>query len=128
VQAVRPAAIVSAQQKFIRPALGPLYDSLLDGLFPDLTDSYIKPALALYVKWLLLPSLAVRSGPMGVVRHTTANAQPADPKAIAAARRRVKADATALMCCAVEHIAANPVLYSGFEPAEGPKARGGMII
>ncbi len=125
---INEASIASAERKFIRPALGELYDELLAGGHAQLADLYIKAPLALYVKWLLLPSLALRVGPMGVARHTTDNLTPAGARDISLARRRVKADARALMQVAVEHIAANPGLYPSFSPQVGLKPDMGIVL
>ncbi len=110
--AVGRAVILSAQQKFIKPALGEIYGQMLQGRHAAVVEQYIKAPLALYVKWLMMPAMAVGSGAMGVVRHRTDHFEPADAKALSAARRRVKGDAKALMRCALEYIAADPQLAS----------------
>lgn len=102
-QSVSEAVILSAQHKFIRPVLGTLYSSLLDERYPELAE-LVKAPLALYVKWLLMPSLAVQSGPLGVVQHRGTNFSPAGSAGLSAARRRVKADARALMQAVREYV------------------------
>lgn len=128
--AVSEAAILSAQHKFIEPALGALYGELAEGKHAGLLEEYITPPLALYVKWLLMPSLAVQSGRMGIVQVQSASFRPADARTLARARQRVKADARALMRCAVEHIEQNPQLYPSYDGGTAAKAgtAGGVVL
>ncbi len=57
--AVPEATILAAQQKFVRPVLGDgLLDTLCGGAYPEFLADFVQPPLALYVKMLMLPSLA----------------------------------------------------------------------
>ncbi len=125
---ITPATILEAQRKFLRPALGNLYGPLLADGFPDLLEEYLKAPLALYVKWLVMPSLAVQCGNTGIVTPKADTFSPADARPLAHARRAVKVSANALLRCAVEHIAANPQRYPGFEPGRPVRATGGIVF
>jgi hypothetical protein len=103
--AVSEAVILAAEQKFIRPVLGAaLCDRLREGAYPLLLDEYVVPPLALYVKALMLPSLAVQAGAAGVVEAHGPHLARADGKKVRAVVRRLRAEALALMKRAVEHI------------------------
>lgn len=122
------ATILSAEQKFLAPALGPLYGQLAEGLHPELLDEYLAPPLALWAKWLLLPTLAVQSGAMGVVQMRSDTFTPAAPLALSRARQRVKADARALMRRAIGHIEAHPERYPAYAPAPTARVVGNVVL
>lgn len=125
---INEAVLLSAEQKFIAPALGPLYAELQAGLHADLLEEHLAMPLSLYVKWLMLPTLAVQSGRVGVVQMRSDNFAPADPVALSRARQRVKADARALMRCAIEHIEAHPESYPAYLPAGNARVAGNMVL
>lgn len=114
--AVPEATILAAQQQFIRPVLGRLYDRLCAGTCPELLDGYIAQPLALYVKMLMLPSLAVQTGVAGVVEANPENLVRASDAKLRGAIRRLRGDATAMMRRAVEHIESDPAAYPEYDP------------
>lgn len=60
----------SAQLRHLAPALGrAMYGAVLEGRYAELADEWLKPALALFVKAAVLPSLMQRVGAAGVVRY-----------------------------------------------------------
>jgi hypothetical protein len=116
--AISEATILAAQQKFIRPVLGDaLFDALRGGSHAQLLAEYILPPLALYVKMLMLPSLAVQVGGAGIVEANPKNHARASDAKIRAATRRLRSDARALVRRAVEHIEASPASYPQYDPA-----------
>lgn len=121
--AVPEATILAAQQKFIRPVLGALYDKLCAGGYPDLLAEYILPPLVLYVKLQMLPSLSVQAGTAGVVEVNSKNLAKAGDAKLRYAVRRLRSDASALMKRAVEHIEANPQDYPEYDPRENVRNR-----
>ncbi|MDR2912443.1 MAG: hypothetical protein LBV38_03985 [Alistipes sp.] len=131
--AVSEAVILAAQQKFVRPVLGAaLYEAVCRGQYPTLTEEYLAPPLALYVKLLMLPALAVQSGVAGVVEATSRNFARAGDSKIYEARRRLRGDARALMMRAVEHIESLAGAYPEYSPRENVMRRvsteGGVIL
>ncbi len=116
--AITEPTILSAQEKFIRPVLGPLYESVENGRAAQLLNDYIKPALAYYVKLLILPSIAVSAGSLGLIQQKGGNFTPATAENIAPLRRRTRSEATALIRRAVNHIEASPTLYPEYDPAQ----------
>ena len=117
------AVILSAQQKFIKPALNGLYDKIMGGGYAALTDEYVKPALAYYVRYLLLPTVSAQVGTVGVIQPKGAHFSSAADKTVAAVRRRTRSDANALMNRLVEHIEALPGDYPEYDPAQNVRNR-----
>ncbi len=117
-ESIPPETILAAQQKFIRPVLGPeLYAQLCAGAYPTLLEDYIAAPLALYVKMLLMPSLAVQVGAGGVVEATGKNLARASSERMQSALGRLRGDAEALIRRAVEHIE-DSGLYPDYDPRE----------
>lgn len=110
--------ILAAEQKFIKPVLGNLFPNLQSGSHSSLLSEYIKPALAYYVKLLLIPTMSVQTGMMGVVRWKGDNFAPADNKYISALSKSTRSQANTLMQRAVDHIESNPAAYPEYDPAE----------
>lgn len=102
--AVPEPTILAAQHRFIRPLLGALYDRLCEGAYPELLEDYIVPPLALYVRMLMMPSLAVQAGTAGVVEINSRNLARAGDIKLRYAVRRLRGDASALMERAVSYI------------------------
>ncbi len=133
-EAVPEATILVAQQKFIRPVLGDaLFDALCRGTHPELLSGYITPPLALYVKMLMLPRMAVQTGGAGIVEANPKHHARASDVKLHAAIRRLRADALALMRRAVLHIeSATPGTYPGYDPTRNILNRcstdGGVVL
>ncbi len=113
--AVPEATILAAQQKFIRPVLGGLYEKLCAGEYPDFLSEYLLPPLALYVKMLMLPSLSVQAGAAGVVEVDSKNLSRAGDTRLRYAVRRLRSDASALMKRAVGQIESDPDAYPEYD-------------
>lgn len=48
---IKETKIDAAQEKYIRPVLGKLYDALLDGKYPELLDNYVR------LRWLIMSGI-----------------------------------------------------------------------
>lgn len=66
--ALKPTKILIAQERFVRPVFGDrMYDALLeDSRYRSFVESYLKPALAHYVRHSIVDELAIRIGNKGV--------------------------------------------------------------
>jgi hypothetical protein len=131
--AVSEATIVAATQKFIRPVFGDaLVDALVGGSYTDLLTEYIQPPLALYVKLLMLPVLAVQTGSAGVVEAGTNNLFPVGEFKTKAVLRRLRGDAAALTLRAVLHVEEDPLRYPEYDPSDNILHRlstdGGVVL
>ena len=126
------SSIVAAQQKFLKPALNGLYERLEQGAYVELLEEYVKPALAHYVRYLLLPTISAQVGTTGVVQPRSASFGAASDKAVEAIRRRTRSDAAALMRRLIEHIETLAADYPEYDPAQNVLNRvstaGGIVL
>ena len=123
----------SAQLRHLAPALGrAMYGAVLEGRYAELADEWLKPALALFVKAAVLPSLMQRVGAAGVVRYGGETFEAASDAAVVAWSRRVRRDAATLLDAARRQMAADPAAYPEYDPAEDVHCRtsiaGGVVL
>ena len=60
---VNQLTISVAQQRFVSPVLGDaMVEAMIGGSYSELVEELIAPALALYTRVLMMPSLALRTG------------------------------------------------------------------
>lgn len=125
-------AIVSAQQKFLAPVLGTLWGALDADRHTVLINDYLKPALAQWVRFLILPAVSAQTGAAGVVQYGGQLFTAAEDKALARLLRRVRGNAEALTGALVEHIESRPDDYPEYDPAENIRNRvsidGGIVL
>lgn len=130
--AVPESTILAAQQKFLAPVFGSLYDRMCEGAYPDFVGEYIVPALALYVKMRMMPSLAVQTGTAGVVEVNSRNLARAGEVKLRYAVSRLRGEASALIDRAVAHIEANPDAFPEYDPRANIRNRcsvgGGVVL
>lgn len=132
-QMLSDAVILAVQNKFIKPVLGnKLYDSVLTGRYAELLDVYIKPALAMYVKFAVLPSVSAQVGTLGVVRYSGESFSPADDAVLKRLIQRVRTEADTLMDAAVKHIELQPLSYPEYDSQGNVRNRvsiaGGIVL
>ncbi len=118
---IAESSIISAQQKFLKPVLGKLYDALDN--HPVLVADYVKPALAQWVRFMVLPSIAAQVGSVGIVSPRGQNFESVSPMSVAALRSRAKADARALTRRMVEYIESQPAGFPEYDRAENVLSR-----
>ena len=120
--------ILSAQRRLLRPVVGEeLYDHLVSDSpaepYVAMFEEYLKTPLALYAAQLALPTIAAQVGTAGVVRLQGEGFEPLDGPSVEALRRRLRADADALLDAATDHLAAHPELYPLYNPAQNVRSR-----
>jgi hypothetical protein len=129
---ISEATILATQQKFIAPVFGGLYERLCEGGYPEFVEEYVVPALALYVKMQMLPSLAVQAGGGGVVEVTSKNLARASDVKLRYAIRRLLSDATVLIDRAVTHIEVSPDSFPEYDPRKNIRnhtsVNGGVVL
>lgn len=122
-----------AQLRYLAPSLGEeMYAAVLAGRYTELADEWLKPALALFVKAAVLPSLALRVGAAGVVRYGGETFDAAAAEDVAAWSRRVRCDANTLLDAARRQMAADPEAYPEYDPQGDVRCRtsiaGGVVL
>lgn len=131
--AVGESAVVAAQLRYIKPVLGSsLYTALEKGAHAPLVEEWIKPALALFVKYMVLPSVAFRTGELGVVKFAGDYFHAADANDVASLRRIARSEAETALSAAVAHIEASAADYPEYDSRESVANRlcviGGIVL
>ena len=123
---VPQAAIAEAQYKFIKPVLNGLYDQLLADAHSELCELYVKPALAYYVKYLIITQ---HSGYLNLMQSASAQAALAVADRL---RTETLARASTLLNLCVSIIEASPQDYPEYDRTKNVRNRtkivGGLVI
>lgn len=112
-----------AQEGFIRPAIGSeFFDYLTSttpaGVYETLNDTYIKPALAWYVRYIILPELMVRATNTGVQLIGAQGTTDASDKQAGILREQAKANADILAGLAIRYLNTNSELFPYYNSGE----------
>lgn len=102
--AIVESKIIAAEEKYLRPVLGSLLDALKNGKYPELLNDYIKPALAYYVRYGIIPDLSLKLNSMGAQTAFTNHTSAATDKQRSEMRMQAKDDADALLLKALRYI------------------------
>lgn len=130
---VTESAVLAAQRRYLRPVFGvSFYGALEQGRYGAFLAEYVRPALALFVKYLVLPDAAVRLGRLGIVRFGGEYFEPTDGAALKLLRERIRAEAETSLTAAVERLEADPAEFPEYDPRENIKRRlsvaGGVVL
>lgn len=129
---ITDTAIAAAQRRYLRPVLGEsLCAAVGDGRYGDLCSDYLKPALALYVKKMVLPLLSAQPGILGVVSYSGQGFGAASDKEVAALARAAKTEADIVMRMCVEYLETSSTDYPEYDPRETAdriKLKGGIAL
>ena len=71
-----PARIETAQLGFLRPVFGKLYDKLGEEPYAAFCRTYIKPALAYYIRYLMVDEQCAAIGAAGIRQNKSAYTEP----------------------------------------------------
>ena len=130
---ITDSVIIAAQRKYVFPVLGEgLWAAIEQERYARLVSDYIKPALALYVKYLVLPSISSQTGMLGVVRYGGQNFSGADSQNFVRLLKSVKTEADALLKVCSEHIESSNAAYPEYNPEQNVlnsvAITGGVVI
>lgn len=129
---ISDGVILAAQNKFIRPVLGVVYDLAHTAPYAAFVNEWVKLPLALYIKWLLLPELLVEVGASGVVVRSCEDYVSASEEQLRVMMQRLRSEAEALLDRAVEELDKHPSLYTAYSPKDNVRCRtrivGGVVI
>lgn len=124
--------IETAQLRFLKPALGELYNTLGESQHNDFVSEYIKAPLALYVRSLALNSMSASVGSLGVLQGKTDYATPASFRQIHALRKEARRQADLLLDKAIEYIESHPEQFPQYKPQNNIRhkiqTRGGFVL
>jgi hypothetical protein len=131
------ANIEVAQEALLRPALGDaFYESLTSGVpagdNATMVNSYLKKALAMYVKYVMLPEIMVHTSNTGMQVVQPIGTVSATDKQSGTLRDQAKESANILLKSALRYIEANPTKYPLYEYGDTIRATtrvmGGVIF
>ena len=115
--AIKETKIDAAQEQFLRPVLGgALYKTLFDGKYNALLTEYIQPALAYYVRYTMIPDLALKLNNSGVQVFGAMHSSAATDKQRAEIRQQAKEDATALLDKTIRYIETHKKEFPEYDP------------
>ncbi|MDR2935864.1 MAG: hypothetical protein LBU80_00765 [Rikenellaceae bacterium] len=123
--------IEAAQAKFIAPALGGLYFVCREVRYHDFLQHFVKPALAYFVKYGILPDLQLKAGNAGIVHNHTAQSASASDRQAVMLRREALNVGNTLLRKAIEHIEASPETFPEYDSDKRLHRRifsGGIIL
>ncbi len=126
--AVTVPKIKAAELCHLEPALGELYDALLEGKYEDFTRRYIKPALAYFVRYGVIPDLAVKITNSGAQTVYTDHTNAATDRQRDTARAQAKSDADAYLMRAIRELEAHPEIYIEYKPRRITSCAGGIVL
>ena len=64
---IKETKIEAAQERYIRPAFGEMYDAMTEGRYPEFVNTYLKPALAYFVRHDVIPEVSTPIGNTGAM-------------------------------------------------------------
>ncbi len=129
---ILPAKIDTAQYRFLKPAFGNFYASLVEEQYESFLNRFVKPALAYYVRYLVIDDLCASTGTSGVLQVETDYAESASEKNMEKVKRQAKEDADILLKQALDYVAAHADQFPEYD-VEQEKSRkvcmkGGFIF
>ena len=127
-----PARIETAQLGFLRPVFGKLYDKLGEEPYAAFCRTYIKPALAYYVRYLMVDEQCAAIGAAGVRQNKSAYPEAVPDSRLHRLRRQARNDADTLLDKAIDYVENNPAMFPEYDPKENIRRRvlikGGFIL
>lgn len=131
---VPDSVVLASEVKYLKPILGKdFYNAVVatPGSYAALLV-YIKPMIAWYVKYMILPELKTEVSDLGVNRISIQSAQNADEEAYAQARDHAQIVAEShreqLMDYLNDNTTLYPLYYSGTTPDNKIEIAGGIIF
>ena len=131
-ETIVPARIETAQLKFLQPAFGPLYEKLDDQRYGAFVQEYVKPALAYYVRCLMIDERCASIGTVGILQNKTSYAEAAGDDRLNRLRRQALSDAHTLLDKATGYVENNPAMFPEYDPKKNIRKKirmkGGFIL
>ena len=116
-EAISESDIAAAEQRYITPVIGRrLTAALADGRYEELRLDYAAPALAMFVRVTVQPSMDIRSGQAGSVVQSGSCSKPADNDARRASLRSLRCRAGELLRRLSERLDAAAGAYPEYIP------------
>ena len=118
-EAISESDIAAAERRYIVPVIGSrMAAALAEGRYEELRRDYAAPALAMYVRIMVQPSMDIRTGQAGSVVQSGACAEPAVSEARAAAMRSLRRRAGELLRRLSDRLDAESHSYPEYDPQQ----------
>lgn len=131
-ESINGTMIETAQLRYLKPVLGPLYDTLSEMRQADFVSEYLKGPLAYYVRSLALGMMSASVGSLGILQGKTDYAAPVSARQIHSLRKEARRQADILLDKAVEYIEAHAGLFPEYDPRKNirhrTRIRGGIVL
>lgn len=130
---ITESKIRAAQSKYIRPAFpAEFYERLCEGAYDEFSEQYVRPALAHFVRYTVLPDMAVQVGNLGVFTSDPRYAAAATDRQREMLRAQALDDGQTLLAEAVAELERNRKLYPEYRPQRNDAGRvtvaGGIVF
>jgi len=129
---IKETKIEAAQEKFLRPVFGKMFENMVGGGYAEFVDGYIKKPLAYYVRYGVIPDMSIKMGNTGPMAAYTDHANAATDKQREMLRKQAIDDADALLRKAVRYMEAHPDEFPDYELGGNVQrkviTRGGIIL
>lgn len=129
---ITDALIETAQLRYLKPALGELYNTIGETQHNTFVSEYLKAPLALYVRSIALGSMSASVGSLGVLQGKTDYATPASFRQIHALRKEARRQADILLDKAIAYIESHPEQFPQYKPQNNIRhqiqTRGGIVL
>lgn len=110
--------IETAQIKYLKPVLGPLYQVLDGATYTDFVASHLKKPLAFFVRALVVEELGSSVSMMGVMQNKNEFSMPVSMREQAMLRKKARSTARFFLQEALRHIEANAELFPEYDPRQ----------
>ena len=129
---INETLIETAQLRYLKPVLGPLYDTLGESRQESFVTQFLKKPLAYYVKSLALSLMSASVGSLGILEGKTDYAAPVSIRQLHLLRKEARHQADLLLEQSIEYIEANPTLFPEYDPHRNIRHKirmqGGLVL
>ena len=117
--AVSEADIAAAVHRYVEPVIGRrLCEALADGRYEDLCRDYAAPAVAMFVRVSIQPSMDIRTGQAGSVVQSGADCDPAGDSARRASLVSLRRRAGSLLRRLSDRLDSDAGAYPEYDPRQ----------
>lgn len=130
---IKESKIKAAELAFIKPVFGAaMYDRMAEGELYAFVSEYIRPALAYYVRYTIIPDISVKLSNSGAGTMSINHQNVATDKQREISRSQAKTDADAFINLAVEYVETHPDDFPEYQKRDNIRNRtlfnGGFIL
>lgn len=130
--AVKETKIIAAQEEYLSPVFNGLYSVMIEGKYSGFVEEYIKPALAYFVRYGMIPDMSIQVGNGGLYHNRQDYSSGSTDKQRDLLRTQALKDGNSLLKKALRYLECNRVLFPEYDPHCNIRKRvkypGGIIM